>query len=195
MLARTTAHLIENVLPAARDYLAAEDELSAAHLHSQQMAQPNSDAAQRAKRRAAEVAIAIDGLADRAATALNLTPDEVRAQVATVCAIKDVPRPGCIARVCAVANAYKHDGPLRAKHPIVSSDDILATGLGYGLDGYGVGKYSGVEVFVTQKDGTSWKMLGDVPWAIAGWLAFLTRHGARLPDRVYTVCNIDLPVR
>ena len=55
-------------------------------------------------------------------------------------------------------------------------------------------KYSRVEVSVTQKGGTSWKMLGDVPWAIAGWLAFLTNHGVTLPRRVYTVCNIDLPV-
>lgn len=37
-------------------------------------------------------------------------------------------------------------------------------------------------------------MLGDVPWAIAGWLAFLTNYGVTLPSRVYTVCNIDLPV-
>lgn len=194
MLVRTTTHLIENVLPAARDYLAAEEELSAAYRHSQQEAQLYTHAAQRAKRRAAEVAIAIDGLADRAANALTMTPDEVRAQVSALCAINGVLRRGCIARVCAVANAYKHDGPLRAKHPIVSSDDILATGPGYGLDGYGIGKYSGVEVLVTQKDGTSWKMLGDVPWAIAGWLAFLTNHGVTLPSRVYTVCNIDLPV-
>lgn len=192
MLSRTVKHLLENVLPAARDYFAAEQALSEAYQRN-----PTAFTAEAhlAKRRAAEVAIAIDGLADRAATALTTTPDNVRTQVAPLCAINGVLRDRCIDRICAVANAYKHDGPLRAKHPIVSADDILATGLGYGLDGYGVGKYSGVEVFVSQKDGTSWKMLGDIPWALAGWFAFLARQGVTLPEPAYTICNISLPAR
>jgi hypothetical protein len=65
---------------------------------------------QQAKRRAAEVAIAIDGLADRAGSALGLTPDEVRSLVGLHCVIGSAHRPGCIDRVCAVANAYKHAG-------------------------------------------------------------------------------------
>jgi hypothetical protein len=73
---------------------------------------------QQAKRRAAEVAIAIDGLADRAALALSLTPDEVRTQVSQRCILGTAHRAVCIDRVCAVANAYKHAGPLRAKHPM-----------------------------------------------------------------------------
>jgi len=36
--------------------------------------------------------------------------------------------------------------PLNAKHPITSESDVLATGAGFGIDGYGVGKFSGVEV-------------------------------------------------
>jgi hypothetical protein len=138
-LTNTLAHLLNNVIPAARDYEQAEDELTRAFARNPD---PNSwaEEAQRAKRRAAEVAIAIDGLADRAASALGLTPDEVRAQVGHRSVIGGTARPGCIDRVCAVANAYKHSGPLRAKHPINSESDVLGTGAGYGTDGYGVGR-------------------------------------------------------
>jgi hypothetical protein len=145
---------------------------------------------QQAKRRAAEVAIAIDGLADRAASALGMTPDEVRNQVSQLCTLGTAHRSGCIDRVCAVANAYKHAGPLRAKHPITSESDVLATGAGYGLDGFGVGKFSGIEVLVNQKDGTIRKFLADVPWSVAGWFRFLAGHGAAVPAEDYFVCNL-----
>jgi hypothetical protein len=193
MLIDTLKHFLDNVLPAARDYERAEEELSAAFVRD---ADPGSWQAegQHAKRRAAEVAIAIDGLADRAGTALGLTPDEVRTQVGPHCIIGGVHRPGCIDRVCAVANAYKHAGPLRAKHPIASESDVLATGAGYGLDAWGVGKFSGVEVLVNQKDGNVRKFLADVPWAIAGWFQFLGMHGAALPTKDFVVCNLSVHV-
>ena len=70
-------------------------------------------AGQHAKRRAAEVAVAIDGLADRAANDLGTTPENVRNAVAPYCTIGSVARPGSIERVCAVANAYKHGGVMR----------------------------------------------------------------------------------
>ena len=89
-----------------------------------------------------------------------------------------------------MANAYKHAGPLRGKHPIASELDVLATGAGYGIDGYGVGKYGGVEVLVTERDGTVRKFLGDVPWAIAGWFQFLESKGAALPPDEYCICGI-----
>jgi hypothetical protein len=92
--------------------------------------------------------------------------------------------------VCAVANAYKHAGPLRGKHPIASEADILATGAGYGIDGYGIGKFGGVEVLVTERDGTVRKFLGDVPWAVAGWFQFLAAQGAVLPRDEYRVCGL-----
>jgi hypothetical protein len=189
MLSHTSAHLINNVVPAANDYERAENELSGALARN---ADPQTWIAegQLAKRRAAEVAIAIDGLADRAASALGLTPDAVRAQVAVRSIIDGSLRSGCIERVCAVANAYKHSGPLRAKHPISSESDVLATGAGYGIDGYGVGKFSGVEVLVNQKDGSVWKFLGDVPWSIAGWFRFLADRGAPLPAKDCVVCNL-----
>jgi hypothetical protein len=189
MLTDTLNHLLNNVIPAARDYERAEEGLSSAF---QRNSEPQSwiEEGQTAKRRAAEVAVAIDGLADRAASALGLTPDEVRRLVGQRCIIGTVRRAGCIDRVCAVANAYKHAGPLRAKHPITSESDVLATGAGYGIDGYGVGKFSGVEVLVNQRDGTVRKFLGDVPWSVAGWFRFLADHGAAIPAQDYVVCNL-----
>jgi hypothetical protein len=189
VLTNTLAHLLNNVIPAVRDYERAEDELTRAFAKD---ADPNSwaEEGRRAKRCAAEVAIAIDGLADRAASVLGITPDEIRAQVAQRCVIGGVARPGCIDRVCAVANAYKHGGPLRSKHPIDSESDVLATGAGYGIDGYGIGKFSGIEVLVNQRDGTTRKFLGDLSWSIAGWFRFLADGGAPVPATDCIVCGL-----
>jgi hypothetical protein len=60
----------------------------------------------------------------------------------------------------------------------------------YGIDGFGVGKFSGVEILVSERDGTMRKFLGDVPWSIAGWLQFLVAHGASLPADEYRVCGL-----
>jgi hypothetical protein len=177
-------HLLHNVLPAARDYEAAEDELSLAFIQD-----PGEQQGQQAKRRAAEVAIAIDGLVDRAAKALGLSKGEVRRQVASRCRIDRVPRPECIKRVRAVANAYKHAVLDDETLPITSESDVLATGPGYGVDGYGLGKFSGVEVLVHQKNGKQRKFLADVSWSIAGWFQFLADQGAVLPLQEYVVCN------
>jgi hypothetical protein len=86
VLTNTLNHLMTNVLPAARDYAQAENELSRAFGRNND---PNAweGEGQHAKRRAAEIAIAIDGLADRAASALGLTPEQVRQQVASGCII------------------------------------------------------------------------------------------------------------
>ena len=92
--------------------------------------------------------------------------------------------------MCAVANAYKHAGPLRGRHPVASESDILATGAGYGIDSYGVGKYGGVEVLVTERDGAVRKFLGDLPSAIVGWFQYLAARGAALPPDEYCVCGI-----
>jgi len=74
-------HLLTNVLPAAQDYDRAENELSAAFAQNAEPAHW-ATAGQHANRRAAEVAVAIDGLADRAANDLGITPDNVRNAVA-----------------------------------------------------------------------------------------------------------------
>ncbi|MEY9185783.1 hypothetical protein ABIG06_007338 [Bradyrhizobium sp. USDA 326] len=188
MLKSALNHLLTNVIPAAQDYHRAETELSAAFDQNSEPAHWTV-AGQHAKRRAAEVALAIDGLADRAASDLGISPEEVRKAVAALCVIDGAARPGSIERVCAVANAYKHAGPLRGKHPIASESDILAAGAGFGIDGYGIGKFGGVEILVTDRDGTVRKFLGDVPWAIAGWFRFLVGRAA-LPREEYRVCGL-----
>jgi hypothetical protein len=56
--------------------------------------------------------------------------------------------------------------------------DVLVVGLGWGLDGWGVGKYGGVEVLVREHDGTKYKMLRDAPVSIAAWFKLLDEHNA-----------------
>jgi hypothetical protein len=189
VFANVLNHLMANVLPAARDYEQAEIELSKAF---ERNPDPKSweQESQRAKRRAAEVSLAIDGLADRAAAVLAVVPDTVRSRVVPFCEIDGVKRDGCIERICAIANAYKHSGPLNAKHPINSESDILATGAGYGIDAFGSGKFSGVEVLVNQRDGTTRKVLADVPYSIAGWFRFLAGLGVSLPPEENHVCGM-----
>ena len=65
MLKPTVDHLIANVIPAARDYYDAETALSAAFATANNDQTKCQAECEMAKRRAAEVALAIDGLADR----------------------------------------------------------------------------------------------------------------------------------
>jgi hypothetical protein len=192
MLKPTVDHLIANVIPAARDYNDAEVALTAA------LSAANGDQSkcqaecETAKRRAAEAAVALDGLADRAARALGTTPNAVRAQVAPLSAISGAVRQGCVDRVCAVANVYKHDVLTDPKHPIRSDADVLVVGAGYGIDAWGMGKYGGIEVMVHQTDGQQRKFLADVPYTVAGWFVFLKQHGAPLPPDTFTVCGLPV---
>lgn len=153
---------------------------------------PCAREAKKAKRLAANVAIALDGLTDRAANEIGLATKAVRAQVGPLCILGSSPRSGCIERVRAVADAYKHDELSNPQHPITSNDDVLVVAPGYGIDGFGVGKMGGVEVVVHQDDGQLRKFLGDVPAAVRGWLQFLANAGAILPVGDLTVCNVKV---
>lgn len=190
MLQRAFSHLFDNVLPAAAEYLEAERELSAAYVAVGNNLSACMDEAKKARRLAASVAIAIDGLADRTANELRVKADAVRAQIAPLCLLGQSPRVGCIERVRAVADAYKHDALSNPKHPITSNDDVLVVAPGYGVDGYGVGKFGGVEVVVNQDNGDQRKFLGDVPAAVRGWLQFLSGKGVAVPGAELTVCNV-----
>jgi hypothetical protein len=75
---------------------------------------------------------------------------------------------------------------------LTSFGDILAVGAGYGVDGYGIGKFSGVEVILHLADGTQRKFLGDLPYSIAGWFEFLKANGAVLPSDPIKVCNLPV---
>jgi hypothetical protein len=70
MLESAVDHLVHNVLAAAADYYAAEQALTRAY-NDDPTPSAWGTAARTAKRRAAEVAIAIDGLTDRASTELG----------------------------------------------------------------------------------------------------------------------------
>lgn len=183
----TVGHLAHNVLGAAADYEQAERDLSAAY--GADPAPPAWEAgARKAKRRAAELAVAIDGLTDRAAIGLGASKTAVRTRVSALCAA----RPGAFDRVWAAANAYKHKDLTDPRMVVASDDDVLVVGLGYGLDGFGVGKFGGIEVIVRDRTGTSWKFLGDVPAVIGAWFRFLAAEGAVLPDGPVVVCGLQV---
>lgn len=187
MLDNAVDHLIHNVLPSAVDYDAAEAALSQAHAAD---ATPSAwePAGRLAKRRAAELAIAIDGLTDRCERDFGRSTKSIRASVAVYCSF----RPDCIERVRGIANAYKHSDLSDASLPISSERDVLVVALGWGIEGYGVGKYGGYEVVIKDKTGKSWKFLGDAPAAIAGWFCFLEHKGAILPSGKYHVCGLQV---
>jgi len=80
MLDLTVDHLLNDVLPAARDYEEAENALTGAYSADQQPTAWTT-AAREAQRKASQLAVAIDGLADRAALELSMNLDMVRADV------------------------------------------------------------------------------------------------------------------
>lgn len=189
VLEKTLSHMMENVLAAAAEYQAAEDDLSEAH-----RAGSWEQAGITAKRKASELAVAIDGLSDRASRELNQGIKKIRESVSALCFWPGSSRvrDEGFERVYGVANAYKHWELTWATHVINSFEDVLAVGLGYGLDGYGVGKFSGVEILVLDKSGKSWKFLGDAPTVVSAWFRFLRDAGAGMPRGAYHVCGIQV---
>ncbi len=180
-LQSTLRHLLCNVLSAAEDYAEAERRLSKAFSQDQTPSHWKR-AADDAKRRASDLAVAIDGLADRAKNDTGIPIDSIRQQVGALCVWPGtmIARIDALDRVRGVANAYKHQILSDKKLPITSERDVFALGVGYGQDAFGVGKFGGVEVFVVDKNGKSWKFLGDAPVAIAAWFQFLKVQGVSL---------------
>ena len=84
MTARTLEHLISNVLPAAADYADAERELTVAYNANNAQAEWEA-AGRRVKRRAAELAIAIDGLTDRLSGEIGLSKATIRRGTSALC--------------------------------------------------------------------------------------------------------------
>jgi hypothetical protein len=186
-------HLIHYVLPAAADYNAAEQALSDAYRADPTPAGWEA-AARTAKRRAAELAIAIDGLTDRCMVELGLSNTAIRQAIAVLCFWPGTTnlRVGAHDRVRGVANAYKHQNLRDQTLPISSDADILVVGAGWGIDGFGVGKHGGVEVLVQERGGNIRKFLGDAPTAISAWFAYLAANGATLPAGPYVICGIQV---
>lgn len=193
MLEKAVEHLTYNVLPAAADYMAAEDSLTRAHGENSTPVAWEAEA-RLAKRRAAELAIALDGMPERCILDIGQSRSHILTQIGMRCVWPGTNflRSGCIERIRGVANAYKHENLSDPTLPIGSSSDVLVVALGYGLDGFGVGKFSGVEVLVREKSATSWKFLGDAPTAIAAWFHFLNSNGAALPSGPFSVCGLHV---
>jgi hypothetical protein len=194
MLTSKFSHLINNVLPAAAEYERAEELLSRAYGTN-----PEAEAwhveALNAKRKAAELAIAIDGLTDRAQRDLNLVDkNRIRADVGTLCFYPNTTalRPDALERMRGVANAYKHCNLSDPTLPISSENDVLVVALGYGLEGFGVGKYACAEVVVRDKAQEPWKFLGDVPAVVSAWFRYLSAKGHALPSGPYHVCGLQV---
>jgi hypothetical protein len=194
MLDRTVNHLIRYVLPAAAEYDTAETALATA-FRADQIQAAWEPAGWNAKRRAADLAIAIDGLTDRCAKELGLPKPAIRSAVAKLCLYPgtNFDRADCMERIRGVANAYKHAELNDPTLPIASDKDVLAIGSDYGMETYGVGQYGGVpEVMVRDKNGGKWKFLGDAPTAVAAWMQFLSGHGVTFPAGPYTVCGLKV---
>lgn len=183
------SHLMKHVLPAAADYEAAEAELSSA------FAADNGEAAwklqgEAALRHAANLAVAIDGLTDRAEKPMERTKPAIRREIELLCTA----RPGSHDRVRGVAVAYKHQTVADSTIPVKSEDDILTVAVAYGMDAYGVGKFGGPEVVVRDREGTKWKFLGDIPVAVRAWFFFLDREGAPLPRGAVNICGMQVHI-
>lgn len=148
----------------------------------------NSDTAIQACSAAFDFAVALDGLADRLAHERSLPSRAAAlAEVRPLCRFVTTPRPEALDRNTGIAVAYKHYRVSDPKLPVSGLADILCVALGYGLDGFGVGKVSGPEVIVWDRSGTGWKYLGDAVAVLAGWSARLTAHdsGYRPPHDPY----------
>ena len=193
MLERAVKHLLQYVLPAATDYDEAERGLTRAHQRDDAISSWEEEA-EKAKRCAANLAIAIDGLTDRSTDDLGFLKTRIRKEVSNLCCwpATGAPRSGAINRVRAVADAYRHGNLNNLTLPISSDEDVLVVGLGWGLDSWGVGKYSGVEVLICEKCGDRYKFLADAPVAVAAWFRYVGAHGAALPKGPYHCCGLQV---
>lgn len=185
---RTLRHFVEIALPEAAAYEKAELDLSSAYLQHRDLSLCSRQAVD-ARRIAGNLAVAIDGLADRAA--LDLGGSTTRAQAIQLVSPSvtfgpgGLDRPDCLKRITGTAVVRRHAIAKDPKVLIKSEDDVLAVGLGYGLDAYGVGKDGGPEVLVQDAAGQKWKFLGDAYCALSGWAQFLSSRGVPL--------NVHLP--
>lgn len=180
-------------MPASTEYTAAEIALSRAFSRERALSLVPVEVAA-VKRKAAELAIAIEGLVDRAKKDLGRSKKQVRAALEGHAKAPRFSgeRPGALERVRAVADAYKHWDLDMPDHPIRSQLEVLLVGSGYGTDGYGVGKPGDPEVLIQTTDGIR-KFLGDAPVAIDAWAQLLAANGSPIPTPV-TVCGIEIAV-
>ncbi len=195
MINLTLERLMRVVLRGAAKYEAAEAALTRAHAADPEPA-AWEDAGWDAWCEASHLALAIDGLVDRAAIDLNISMASVRETVAELSRWPGAgggPRTGSVERVRSVADAYRHHQLTRPWHTIASAHDVLAVTTAYGAGAFGTGKFGGApEVIILDKSGGQWKFLADAPVAIAAWFLYLWANGATLPSGPFTVCNLQV---
>jgi hypothetical protein len=151
-------HLERVVLPALRDYWAAEADLTSAALN-----RPGEVHAAReeAMRRARTAAIELHHLCDVALKATDpslpafANMEEVRAAVGAEClAMRTSRLTADVPLLRDVAEAFKHHELDRKNARVTGADTVVACQTGYGTLGYGEGKYGGIDqVVVTDKAG------------------------------------------
>jgi hypothetical protein len=114
--------LLTHVLETAAEYESAEVYLRKAYESGDWNAQATT-----AKRKAAELAVAIDGLADRVQNDIGIPLDKIRADVSALCFWHggNAVRAHSFERVHGVANAYKHSELSKKTRVINSFDDVL----------------------------------------------------------------------
>ena len=187
-------HLIHHVLPAAEEYHRAERALSAAFESSPKAPARCAEAGRTAIRAASNVAIAIDGLTDRMHNVLGASKTQMRSLIQAKCIIGTTVREGCMNRIRGVAVVYKHQHADDPTLTVRGDENVLAVGAAYGVDGWGIGKFSGVEVLVEEVGGRKRKFMGDVPAGIRGWTEYLRDLGASLPGEMRTICGLEIHV-
>lgn len=175
--------LIEVVLPAADEYFSAEEAAS------------DAAGGAVALRKAIALCVPMTKLIEIASSEFHLEPAKVRSLVQAECHFPGgADRPGCIERIRAVAAAARHPELSDQSLPITSEDDVIFHGAGWGIDGFGVGKYGGLETLIREKGGQVFKFLGDVPCAVQGWSSFLSKQAVAMPGVVHKVCNLPIQI-
>lgn len=97
----------------------------------------------------------------------------------------------CFWRLNAAANVEKHSGR-KSDRIIRDENDVLVVGAGFGVDGFGVGKFGGEELLLNSSDGKTYKFIGDAAAALLAGARYLTEAGypPELPS--HPILGVDL---
>jgi len=188
-MAILTVHYLEReVLSAAADYAAVEGDLDFAFTPADQI-----DLRRLVKRRAYELAVAINGLTKCAADELGIPVAAVRQQVADFCAWPDgTLRDGCFGRVQKAADVFESFNLTDPSLLIDSDSDILVVTCGHDVDRRVVWRDNKEKVLFRNGGSAIWKFAGDAVITLRGWYRYLHIQGAALPPLPAEICNIRL---
>ena len=187
-------HLVEDVLPRVREYVEAENRLTEAFIRHRSEEHCAAEIAD-ARRKASDLAVAIDGLADRCERDHMMSRPEALVAVRPLCSYWDGGGT-CPALdvIRAVAVGYKHFSIRDQSLGISTYEQVQARSTGFGQGGFGLGKFGGVpETTVTYNEGDRLeKFLSVVPAALRGWTRFLHSQGVEIPFESMEVFGIEI---